>query len=118
MKSEEKEKWLNKAIAEAPYLREPYIEMAILQYIIKNWYGVVYFINRALLIKENQLIYTNDPNAWNEKPYDLLSIAYWNLGEYEKSLQAINIACEYNSQDERLKKNKEIIEKSYNSLKN
>ena len=111
----EKEKWLNKAIAEAPYLREPYVDMAILQYTIKNWYGVIYFINRALLIKNNQFIYTNNPDAWNEKPYDLLSIAYWNLGKYKESLNAINIACEYNSQNERLKKNKEIIEKDYNS---
>lgn len=111
----EKEKWLNKAIAEAPYLREPYIEMAFLQYMIKNWYGVIYFINRALLIKENQLIYTNNPNSWNEKPYDLLAVAYWNVGNFENSLQAINIACEYNPKDERLIKNKEIIEKSLQS---
>lgn len=111
----EKEKWLNKAIAEAPYLREPYFDMACLQYDIKNWYGVVYFINKVLSIKQNQYIYTNDPNAWNEKPYDLLSIAYWNLNKYKESMEAITIACKYNSQNERLNKNKKIIEKKYKS---
>ena len=110
----EKEKWLYRAIAEAPYLREPYIDMALLQYEVQNWYGIIYFCKKALIIKNNQKIYTNEPKAWDETPYDLLSLAYWNIQNYKESLFYINKAIELNPHNERIIKNKEIIEQYYN----
>lgn len=114
----EKEKWLYRAIAEAPYLREPYIDMAFIQYENQNWYGLIYFCEKALCIKTNPKIYTNDPKAWDETPYDLLSLAYWNLQTYEKALYYVNKAFQLNPHDKRIAKNKEIIEKYYNSEDN
>ena len=110
----EKEKWLYRAIAEAPYLREPYIDMAFLQYELQNWYGIIYFCNKALCIKENQKLYTNDPKAWNETPYDLLSLAYWNIQDYKQSLLYIDKALELNPYNTRIVENKKIIEQYYN----
>ena len=111
----EKEKWLYRAIAETPYLREPYIDMAFIQYQLQNWYGLIYFCEKALYIKENPKIYTNDPKAWNETPYDLLSLAYWNIQKYEEAFKNVNKALEINPHDERIVRNKQIIEKYYNS---
>ena len=112
--TKDKEKWLYRAIAEAPFLREPYIDMAFLQYNLHNWYGVIYFCQKALCIKDNPKIYTNDPKAWNETPYDLLSIAYWGIGDFKNALYNIDKAIELNPHDERIANNKKIIEKYYN----
>ena len=114
----EKEKWLYRAMAEAPYLREPYIDMAFVQYQQKNWYGLIYFCEQALYIKDNPKIYTNDPKAWNETPYDLLSIAYWNINNFKQALFYVNKANELNPYDKRIANNKEIMQKYYNSEDN
>ena len=42
--------WLEKAINETPYLRDPYVEMALLQYEIGNYDKVIHFCNLALEI--------------------------------------------------------------------
>ena len=110
----EKEKWLYRAIAEAPYLREPYIDMALLQYNLNNWYGIIYFCNKALLIKENNNIYINDQNAWNEVPYDLLSVAYWNTKNYTEALNSAEKAYKLNPYSERIANNVKLIQQYCN----
>lgn len=104
--------WLNKAILEAPYLRDPYIERAILEYNSENWYEVIYYIEEALKIKSHAKSYINEPFSWDQTPYDLLSIAYFNIGNFKKTLENINLALETSKDNERLKKNKKIIEGS------
>ena len=102
--------WLNKAILETPYLRDPYIERAILEYNSENWYEVIYYIEEALKIKSHAKSYINEPFSWDQTPYDLLSIAYFNIGNFKKALENINLALETSKDNERLKKNKKIIE--------
>ena len=113
----EKEKWLLKAMGETPYLREPFIDMALLQYSISNWCGVVYFCNRALQIKENNKIYTNEPQAWNEVPYDLLSIAYWKIQNYKEAYLSAEKAYEINPNDERIANNVRLLKQYYDKYK-
>ena len=108
---QEKEKWLLKSIAEAPYLREPWYEMALLQYEQKNWNGVIFFCEQGLKIKQNLKIYMNDPTAWHEGFYDLLSIAYFYKKEYSQAYTNVCIACEENKADLRLQNNKKLMEK-------
>lgn len=107
---EEARMWLNKAILEAPYLRDPYMERAILEYNLKNWDEVIYYIEEALKIKSHAKSYINEPFSWNQTPYDLLSIAYFNIGNFKKALENINIALEIIKDDKRLNENKKIIE--------
>ena len=102
--------WLNKAILEAPYLRDPYIERAILEYNSENWYEVIYYIEEALKIKSHAKSYINEPFSWDQTPYDLLSIAYFNIGSFMKALENINLALEISKDNKRLNKNKKIIE--------
>jgi len=106
---DEKEKWLYRAIAEAPYLREPLMDMAFLQYKQENWHGVIYFVQKALNIKINQGWYVNDPSAWNELPYDLLSIAYFNLHDFHQAKQYCEKALEINPNDKRIITNYHLI---------
>lgn len=102
--------WLDKAILEAPYLRDPYIERALLEYKNENWAEVVYYVEEALKIKNHAKSYINEPFSWDHTPYDLLSIAYYNLEQYDKSLLNIDVALKFSPKDARLIKNKNIIE--------
>ena len=43
--------WLEKAIEEAPYLRDPYMEMALLYYVLNDYDNVINYVNKALILK-------------------------------------------------------------------
>lgn len=107
---EEAKVWYYKSIAEAPYLREPYMDFANMMYEEKDWYGVLYFAQRALKIKERPRTYICEAGAWGSSPYDLLSLGYYYTGAYEKALESANKALEFSPQDERLLSNKKIME--------
>ena len=111
---DESNMWLLKAINEAPYLRDPYVEMALLKYEINDFEGIYFYINKALEIKSHQKTYNNEVFSWNETPYDLLAIACFNLNKKEEALNAINHALEISPYDERLLNNKKIIIDSLN----
>lgn len=100
--------WYLRAIAEAPYLREPYIELAKLAYDQQNWEKVVYLINDALKISTKPQTYINESFCWDSTPYDLISIAYYNLGLYDKSLENAEIAYKLNP-NSRIENNIKII---------
>ena len=64
----------------------------------------------ALSINKHQKTYINEVFSWDNTVYDLLSIAYFNLGNYKESLDNINKALEYDKDNERLLNNKKIVE--------
>ena len=103
--------WLDKAINETPYLRDPFIERAILEYKQKNWKNVEYYCLKALNINNREKSYINEIFSWDYTVYDLLSLSYYNQKEKYLALKYIEKAIEMNPNDERLQKNKEIIEK-------
>ena len=72
---EEAKMWLDKAINEAPYLRDPYVERLLLEYNLENWQEVIRYGNLALQIKEQPKTYINEPFSYDETIYDLMSIA-------------------------------------------
>ena len=101
--------WLSKAIDEAPYLRDPYVEMALLQYRLGNYLDVIKFCILALQIKKNKMSYINESFCWDYTIDDLLSISYYNLGLYDIALYFIDRALEYDDKNERLITNKDFI---------
>ena len=101
--------WLNKAITEAPYLRDAYLELALLEYEEKNWKKLYKIGKKALKIPINNLTYINEPFTFNETIYDLLSISCFNLKKYKESLSYINKALKINNKNDRIKQNKDII---------
>ena len=106
--------WLEKAVNEAPYLRDPYVEMALLQYRTGNHLEVIKYCIQALCIKKNKMSYINESFCWDNTIDDLLSVSYYNLGLYEMALYCVNRALKYNSSDERLINNKRIFEEKNN----
>lgn len=101
--------WYKKAIREAPYLRDAYVELGILDYQYENYEAAIYYLEKALLIKGNRKSYINEIFSYNETPYDILSICYYNLGDYERAYTNVLKAYEINSNDERIKNNLNII---------
>jgi len=103
--------WLDKAIKEAPYLREPYVELSFLEYKLSNWTSMRDLLLKALEIKERGKSYINENFCWDSTIYENLAIAYYYLGDKENSLKNIDIAMNMNPNLKRIKDNKEIIEK-------
>ena len=108
--------WTDKAINEAPYLRDPYMERALIEYELNNWDGVEEYTNKALKIEKSTKSYINEVFSWNHTPYDLLSLAYYYKGNYNKSLENINKALELSPDDERLLTNRKLIEEKNKEL--
>ena len=103
--------WYQKAIKEAPHLRDPYIELALLYYEQQKYQEVYDLIKQALKITNHKKTYINEVFSWNETPYDLLSISCYHLNLLPESLFYLDKAIALNKDNERLLKNKEIIEK-------
>ncbi len=108
---EEAEKWYKLAIEESPLLRDGYVELAMLYNKEKRYLESINYLIKALTIKEKDKIYINETFSWDNTIDDLLSLNYYYLGIYNLSLYHINKALEYNKDDDRLIKNKKLIEK-------
>ena len=101
--------WLLKAINEAPYLRDPYTETAILYYILEDYENVCKYGEKALEIKNNPKTYMNEVFSYDETLNDLLSISYFYLGDYENAIKNAKDALKINPNNERIKKNLEAF---------
>ena len=108
---DEAKMWLDKAMKETPYLRDPYVERALLEYELNNLNETEKYCIEALKIKTHEKTYVNERFSWDETIYDLLSIVKYNEKDYDKSLYYINKALEINPNNKRILKNKELIEK-------
>ncbi len=101
----EAERWLLRAIGEAPHLREGYTDYAMHLYREENWAGVAFFALRALEITERPRTYICEADAWGSLPYDLAALAFYHLGQYEMALQYGTKAAEADKSNERLAQN-------------
>ena len=106
---EEAKMWLDKAISEAPYLRDPYVEKAMLEYELENWNEVIKNCNTALKITTHTKCYINETFSFDNTIYDLLSIAYFYLDDIDNAIINIDKALNMEPDNERLLKNKEIF---------
>ena len=86
----EAERWIFRAVGEAPHLREPWLDLADLAYHQKDWHGVLWATGRALAITQRPRTYISEAASWGEHPWDLASLGYFYTGQYEKALEAAN----------------------------
>ena len=68
------------------------------------------YLLMALKINDKYKNYINELFCYDGTIYDLLSICEYNLGKIAESLYYLDIALEFDPNNERLIKNKEIIE--------
>ncbi|MBQ8892071.1 MAG: glycosyltransferase [Bacilli bacterium] len=107
--------WLDLAINEAPYLREAYLEKAMLEYNEQNFKEVEKNCRKALEIKSHNKSYINEIFSWDNTVYDLLSVSLYYLENYEEAYKYIKIALDMAPNDERIKNNMKLIEEKLNN---
>lgn len=113
----EAKEWLFQAIAECPYIREPYLQMARLGYLENDWSLVFLMTEKGLNITEKTGSYLSEPDCWGPAFYDLGAICTYHLGLYEKSRDYAKIACDMEPDDPRLRQNLELIDAKLGKLK-
>ncbi len=100
--------WLYRAVAEAPELREGYVECAQYFYQRQNWPGVLLMCESALAVRRRNQEYINEAFAWGALPWDLAALAAWNLGCRQKALDYGEKALALEPQNSRLQQNLEF----------
>ena len=101
--------WFLRAIAEAPHLREPYLDLAQALYTEQDWEGVAYWTGRALAITERPRTYICESQAWSSLPWDLRSLGLFYTGRVQQALDAARHACALSPDNRRLRENAAII---------
>lgn len=109
---EEAKMWLEKAILEAPHLRDPLVERALLANTLEEWEDVKKYCLKALEIKTHPKSYINEPFTFDGTVEDLLSLSYFHLGYKEEAMYWIDEALKYKPDDVRLLSNKTIFSES------
>lgn len=106
----EANKWANKAIEEAPYLRDPFMEKTLISYQEQNWKSVILNCLQALKIKNPPKTYINEAFCTNETIYDLLSIAFYYEQLYDFSYFCTKEALKLSPNNPRLLENLKFIQ--------
>lgn len=99
------EQWFLRAIAEAPHLREPWLDLAMVLYERQQWEGVVYLTGRALEIRERPRTYMTEAAAWGSLPQDLRAIGLYQTGRIAEALEAAEAAYALEPGNSRLREN-------------
>lgn len=106
--------WYLKAVAEAPHLREPYLDLALMLHEQQEWEGVIWLTDCALQITQRPRTYICEAAAWGSLPHDLRSVALYHTGRKELALEEAKKARAQEPGNERLCANVNILEKELN----
>lgn len=101
--------WYFRAAAEAPHMRDSYVEFTKMCYELHDWPMTYYLTNEALKIKDKSKTFVNMGYSWDATPDDLCAIAAYWMGLMEQSLKHAERALEFSPANERLKNNLRMI---------
>ncbi len=107
--------WYYKAIAEAPHMRDPYIEFSKICYELNDWTMTFFLAKEALKIKERSKTYVNMGYAWDFTPDDLCTISAYRMNMTDAAAEHAKKALEFAPDNERLRNNLNMIEKEKNA---
>ena len=97
--------WERRAVEEAPYLREPWLDAARGAYRRGDWREVIRCTQGALRVTERHFSYLSESEAWGSLLYDMQSMAYYYLGENDNAAASAKRALEIDPTDERIRAN-------------
>ena len=107
------EGWYLRAAAQAPHLREPWLDLAMFLQRGEDWHGVLYAVDRALAISTRPNTYMTRSQCWGSLPWDLRSVALYYVGRPEQALEAARRAAELSGgKDPRILRNVEMLQKT------
>ena len=101
-------RWALRAVAEAPELREPWVQAEEAAYAMEDWEGVRWFGLSALAVREKSGCYINEDRAWGAYPWDALAYALYRTGDLERAAQATERALALDPENRRLLGNLEL----------
>ena len=81
--------WYLRAIAEAPHLREPYLDFARFLSEEGDHEGVAWLSGRALAIAERPKSYICEGDAWGYLPHDLRALAWYHMAAQDYAREAL-----------------------------
>lgn len=102
--------WADKAIKEAPYLRDGYMEKALITYDNNDFINTEILCKKALKINIKTGTYINEIFTRDLYIYDILSITCFYNKKYRLALIYINKALKLDPDNKRLIANKKIIQ--------
>lgn len=102
--------WYLQAIAEAPHLREPYMDLAQMLYESQEWDGVLYFTECALSITQRPRSYICEAAPWGSLPHDLRCMAFYHTGRPLQALEEARLALTLEPGNSRLQGNVTLLE--------
>ncbi|MBU3819424.1 MAG: glycosyl transferase family 2, partial [Candidatus Faecalibacterium intestinavium] len=102
-------RWWFRAIGEAPWLREPWLDLAALLCEEEDWQGVLYLTGSALKIQQRPRGYFSEGDAWGSRPYDLAALGSYYTGDYTRALAMADQALARSPKDQRLIRNRALI---------
>lgn len=97
--------WLDKAVAEAPGMREPLVALADARRKRGEWVECYDAATKALAITERPGTYLNQPEAWGKGPHDNAALASYYLGRAAEAVEHGTNALALDPTDERLRQN-------------
>ena len=101
--------WYDRAIIEAPYLRDGYVEYGIFEYDSGNYEKAIWLFMRGLFRKRDYKSYINEAFCRDGVICDYISMCLWYLGDYDGALYFVDRALRDNPNDERLLDNRKIF---------
>lgn len=113
----EAERHLHLAASEAPGTREPWCYLAMLMYKQRRWEECLAYSMRALKIVTPVHVHTTDPATWGSWAHDLASVAAWNLGLADISVEQARLAVEKEPGNERLMGNLAFVTQAAESAR-
>lgn len=108
-------KYYLKSIEQDNRYREPYLYIAEILNEKHLYSSAIGFVQDALDKSVRQYNWVERDDSWNEKPNDILAVAYYYLGNLELSYENAKKAYNSNPNDERLAYNKNLIESELNN---
>ena len=103
--------YLDKAMKEAPHLRDPFVERAILEFEQKNYADAEKYCLKALQIRTHEKTYINETFSWDNTIYDILSVSCYYLGKLSYAIYFNDLAIEMDPTNSRLLNNQAIYKK-------
>lgn len=98
-----------KGIEVEPTYRELYLNLAKVYLELKEYNTAIYYIKEGLAKSYRHYNWLERDISWSYEPYDLLCLAYFYNGDKLKSLGCAYKALQYFPEEERLKKNVQIV---------
>lgn len=104
--------YYNMSITEEHGYIEPYLQLAEIYNEMGLYHLSIGYITAANLSCRRFYSWLERDDSFTSKPHDILSIAYYYVGNIKESLNEINMAIEIDTENERFKLNKKLIEEA------